>query len=153
VGEEILGRSIHPHMFRHTKATFDSSLFTDRELMALFGWKSPEQVSVYSHLSMRDVEEKDLVLHGLKTKEEILRPIVQAQKCASCGTENAPIAIYCTQCGDILTSATEEKTRKQLQQFQERIGKRDRTVKTLAEKFEKATKRLEDLERKMKEKS
>ena len=140
-------------MFRHTKATFDSRFFTDRELMALFGWKSPKQVSVYSHLSMRDVEEKDLILHGLKTKEEVLRPIVQAKKCASYRTENAPIAIYCSKCGDILTSATEEKTRKQLQQFQERIGKRDRTVKTLAEKFEQATKRLEDLEHRLRERA
>jgi hypothetical protein len=37
-------------------------------------------------------------------------------------------------------------------QFQERIGKRDKMVQKPAEKFEQATKRLEDVERKLKEK-
>ena len=72
MGWRILKKNIHPHMFRHSRATEDFRYFTDREMIKLFGWKRPEQVSVYSHLSMRDVEEKDLVLHGLKPREEIL---------------------------------------------------------------------------------
>jgi len=101
LGERILKRKIHPHQFRHTRATEDSRYFTDREMMKLYGWKGPQMVGVYSHLSMRDVEDKDLVLHGLKRKEEILRPISQIIKCV-CGQENAPIAIYCVKCGEIL---------------------------------------------------
>ena len=65
----------------------------------LFGWKRPDMVGVYSHLSMRDVEDKDLVLHGMKRKEEVLRPLVKIQVCAECSQENAPVAIYCVQCG------------------------------------------------------
>ena len=103
LGRRILGKEIYPHMFRHTRATEDSRYFTDREMMQLFGWKGPQMVGVYSHLSMRDVEDKDLVLHGLKRKEEILRPICQVIKCV-CGQENAPIAVYCVGCGAILAS-------------------------------------------------
>jgi integrase len=102
LGEKILGRSIHPHQFRHTKATEDSSLFTDREMMMLYGWSTPAMVSVYSHLSMRDVEEKDLVLHGMKKKEEVMRPISQIITCEACSHENAPVAIYCAECGNVL---------------------------------------------------
>jgi mannitol/fructose-specific phosphotransferase system IIA component (Ntr-type) len=42
-------------------------------------------------------------LHGLKRKEEILRPISQVIKCV-CGQENAPIALYCVGCGALLAS-------------------------------------------------
>ena len=102
MGWRILKKNIHPHMFRHSRATEDSRYFTDREMMKLFGWKRPEQVSVYSHLSMRDVEEKDLVLHGLKPREEILRPLTEIRRCPTCSQENAPIALYCVKCGAIL---------------------------------------------------
>jgi integrase len=109
LGWKILHKQISPKMFRHTLATRDSRYYTDRELMKLYGWSSPAMVAVYSHLSMRDVEEKDLVLHGKKRKEEILRPITQALKCASCEELNSPIAIYCVKCGQILANQTRPK--------------------------------------------
>jgi integrase/recombinase XerD len=102
LGERILGRRIHPHQFRHSKATEDSSIFTDREMMMLYGWSTPAMVSVYSHLSMRDVEEKDLVLHGMKKKEEVMRPISRIITCDACKHENAPVAVYCAECGNVL---------------------------------------------------
>jgi integrase len=102
LGKRILGKGIYPHQFRHTRATEDSRHFTDREMMKLFGWKGPQMVGIYSHLSMRDVEDKDLVLHGLKPREEVLRPLVEAQFCPKCNQENAPIAVYCVKCGAIL---------------------------------------------------
>jgi len=82
--------------------------------MMMFGWTQPGMISIYSHLSQRNVNEKDLVLHGSKSKEEVLKPITQIQKCESCGEENAPTAIYCSKCGEILASAPEERTQEQL---------------------------------------
>ncbi len=102
LGRRILGKAISPKMFRHARATHDASHFTDSEMMLLFGWNTADMVRVYAHLSMRDVEEKDLVLHGLKPREEILRPLVHVQRCRSCSEENAPIAVYCVKCGAIL---------------------------------------------------
>jgi hypothetical protein len=78
--------------------------------MLLLRWKRPEMVGTYSHLSNRDVDEKDLVLHGLKSKEEILRPIVQTQKCTGCGELNAPIALYCVKCGQLLAQQADSKS-------------------------------------------
>ena len=107
-------------MFRHTKATRDAKFFTDRELMALNGWTDPDTISVYVDLSMRDVEDKDLVVHGLKTKEEILRPISKPRNCPKCGEENAPVAVYCTTCGEVLASQDLDRLmadRKFLEQF------------------------------------
>ena len=80
----------------------------------LFGLTQPGMISVYSLLSQRDVDGKDLVPQGLKSKEEVLKPITQIQKCESCGEQNAPIAISCSKCGEILASAPEERTQEQL---------------------------------------
>jgi integrase len=66
LGQKVLKRRIHPHQLRHSKATVDSRHFTDREMMQLYGSETPLMVGVYSHLRMRDVDEKDLTLHGLK---------------------------------------------------------------------------------------
>jgi integrase/ribosomal protein L40E len=107
LGRKLLGREIHPHQFRHSKATEDSKVFTDREMMKLYGWNSPAMVGVYSHLSMRDVDDKDLILHGLKQREDALRPLVNAQRCLRCGEENAPIAVYCSKCGSILAPSSQ----------------------------------------------
>jgi len=104
LSRRVLGRPLHPHQFRHTRATEDCRYFTDREMMMLFGWKKSDMVGVYSHLSMRDVEDKDLVLHGLKRKEEVLRPLIKIQVCAECSQENAPVAIYCVKCGAVLAN-------------------------------------------------
>jgi integrase len=116
LGLRILGRPIHPHMFRHTRATEDSRNFTDREMMLLFGWKRPDIVGVYSHLSMRDVEDKDLVLHGLKSREEVLKPIMQVRVCGKCKQENAPVAVYCNKCGAILGQ-------ERMQEYEARLAK------------------------------
>jgi hypothetical protein len=97
--EAKLAKPICPHRLRHTRATLDSKYFTDREMMMRHGWKSPQTVGVYSHLSRRDVDNKDFALHGLKKKEEILRPIMQIQVCPDYKQQNAPIALFCNKCG------------------------------------------------------
>jgi integrase len=111
LGERVLQKKIHPHMFRHTRATEDAKYYTDREMMLLNGWRKPNMVSVYTHLNLRDVDEKTLILHGVKPKQEALKPIVNAIKCFNCKEENAPIAVYCSKCGQILGSAIDEKTK------------------------------------------
>jgi integrase len=117
---KVLKRPIHPHQFRHARATKDSSYFTDREMMKLYGWRKTDMISVYSHISMKDVDDKDLVLHGLKSKAEILRPIVDVMKCASCEAENAPFSVYCQKCGKVLSK---ESTREAIQEEVRRILK------------------------------
>jgi integrase len=100
--KQILGHQINPHRWRHTRATEDAKYFTDQEMMILDGWKRADVIRVYAHLSMRDVENKDLTLHGLKHREEVLRPLTEIRVCQKCKHENAPIAVYCQKCGDIL---------------------------------------------------
>jgi integrase/recombinase XerD len=132
LGKKVLKRRIHAHMFRHTRATEDSRLFTDREMMLLFGWRSSSSVNIYSHLSMRDVEDKDLVLHGMKAKEEILRPITQVQVCVECQEQNAPISVYCSKCGAVLANSQPEKIQSLSKENQELRSDLDRVSQDLA---------------------
>lgn len=106
LGERILSRPIHPHQFRHTRATLDSKYFTDREMMLRHGWNTPSTVTIYSHLSRRDVDDKDLVLHGKKNKEEVLKPLLQVRKCFKCKSDNAPFSMFCHKCGEPLSLIT-----------------------------------------------
>jgi integrase/recombinase XerD len=121
LGRRILKKNVYPHMLRHTKATDDSKYFTDRELMKLYGWKSPVMVNIYSHLTMKDVEDKDLVLHGLKSKEEILKPLIEVRKCFKCGSENAPVSVYCHKCGQVLGTPGLEDTQKEMRGLEDQI--------------------------------
>lgn len=107
--KQILGRHVKPHQFRHTRATEDAKYFTDREMMKLNRWSSTATIGVYTHLSNKDVEDKDLVLHGLRKREEITRPIAEIQKCTKCQTDNAPIAIFCNNCGATLTNGANQE--------------------------------------------
>jgi integrase len=92
LGYSSLKRNIYPHGFRHTAASRDAKRFTDREMMLRHGWSGPEMVGVYAHLSARDVDEKDLYLHGLNSRT--------CQACHSRITN--PVAKFCENCGQSL---------------------------------------------------
>lgn len=120
LGKEILGKQINPRMFRHTKATKDCQDYKPSELMKLFGWKTPTMINVYTHLTDSDVDQKDLLLHGIKIKKkDVLKPLMQIQVCSNCQTENAPYAVYCHKCSHVLTSRDMDETLKEMRKFEE----------------------------------
>jgi integrase len=88
LGGRALRRTVYPHGFRHTAATEDVKKFTDREMMIRYGWNRAEMVGVYAHLSARDVDEKDLYLHGLN-----------GRRCSQCHGNVSPTAKFCENCG------------------------------------------------------
>jgi len=116
LGWRVLHRQIYPHMFRHTSCTYDSKRFTDTEMMIRHGWRTAEQVRVYSHISMRDVDDKDLVLHGFKSAGEAAEPLVEIRHCHKCQAENAPVALYCQACAAPLNQTDVSKQNEELRQ-------------------------------------
>jgi integrase len=104
LGVKALGRPVYPYLLRHSAFTHLSKYLTDRELMQLGGWTTPAMISVYSHLSGRDVDEKLLALHGVQPRREVI-PLLEVRRCPSCDAENAPIAVYCHECGRPLAKA------------------------------------------------
>ena len=110
-------KRVHPHLFRHSRATHLANQLTDAQMKVHFGWtQGSEMASTYVHLSGRDVDEALLRLNGLKhdqhqKRQDKLKP----QKCARCRSANSAEARYCSQCRmplDIQTVlATEEERR------------------------------------------
>ena len=52
-----LSRTVHPHMFRHTRMTELARVLTEQELKVVAGWaRDSRMAAVYVHLSGRDAE-------------------------------------------------------------------------------------------------
>lgn len=90
IGQRALNRRIFPHGFRHAAATRDAKNFTDREMMLRYGWSNPAMVGVYAHISARDVDQKDLMLHGRQMRSD---------QCPNCHGLNLDRAKFCQECG------------------------------------------------------
>ncbi|WP_455278587.1 hypothetical protein [[Eubacterium] cellulosolvens] len=44
-----------------------------------------------------------MTLHGLKSKEAVLKPLLEVRKCVKCKTDNAPVSMLCHKCGTSLS--------------------------------------------------
>ena len=92
-------KHIHPHLFRHSRATNLASKLTEPQMRQFFGWsRSSDMPSVYVHLSGRDLDDNYLRAIGKKPPERV---VVQATEkaCARCGFVNPATNIYCARCG------------------------------------------------------
>jgi ribosomal protein L40E len=98
-----INKRIYPYVMRHSRATHLAKHLTEQELKIYFGWVGDSKMaSIYVHLSGKDIEDKILEMHGLKTKsreETVLRPKV----CVRCDVKNDATALYCSRCGMVLS--------------------------------------------------
>lgn len=90
-------KRIHPHLFRHSRASALANRFTEAQMNAYFGWvQGSGMPGVYVHLSGRDVDNAVLALYGLR--KDCSESIPQAPACPRCGTGVPPTAVTCPRC-------------------------------------------------------
>ncbi len=91
-------RSIHPHLFRHTRATLLASTVPEAPLELQMGWvHGSGQTRTYVHLSGGDQDRAILKSYGIKVAED--RPVDELpRECARCHTFNTSDATYCKNC-------------------------------------------------------
>lgn len=98
---------VHPHAFRHARATDRArDGFREMELRIMFGWsKSSNMPAVYIHLSGADVKRRILERAGMEEKQEAVgeRPL-DPVKCPRCGYLNAKGFYICARCNTPLTA-------------------------------------------------
>jgi integrase len=88
-------RRIHPHLFRHSRASYLANYFTEAQLNLYFGWKQgSNQASTYVHMSGRDVEKAVDGLHGLSNA----KPEQTVIKCKNCKSSNNIAHARCYKC-------------------------------------------------------
>ena len=93
-------KRIHPHLFRHSRATDLASHLTEAQMNQHFGWvQGSRMAAVYVHMSGREVDNALLELTGLKKDEKADKAtILSANKCPRCSKVNASSAKYCVGC-------------------------------------------------------
>jgi integrase len=98
------------HILRHTRATelLKSRVFTEREMMLWFGWKTRNMIDVYAKVTMEDADRSYLAaVRGIEVKkEEPPKP----KSCPRCTALNPPDSKFCLKCGAPLTVEAEKQT-------------------------------------------
>lgn len=92
-------KHIHPHLFRHSRASMDARGGMNTVLASVkFGW-SPNSLMFnrYSHLTPEDIRDWDMKARGLKQKDE--KSPQQSKECLRCRTMNPWTAKFCQACG------------------------------------------------------
>lgn len=133
-------KSINPHLFRHARASELGSVFTDRQMMAYFGWNSPKMCSVYCNHHIIDVSNKLAVMAGVEPENKQVNGFEDmAEVCPRCGHNNGSGMGICAECGQGLTKESLEQYRLiTVGRGIEQITKEDENLrKALAEFLEK----------------
>jgi site-specific recombinase XerD/ribosomal protein L40E len=110
-----IDKNVHPHLFRHSRASDYAKRLSDQELKSFFGWVGGSRMAeTYVHLSGKDIDNSVLQANGYKPVE-VQAPKLKVQICPRCHLANGPDALYCVRCGSPLSidvALLEEKTQK-----------------------------------------
>lgn len=99
-----ISKPVNPHHFRHSRATYMASRFTEAQMCEWFGWvQGSKQPAKYVHMAGRDIDGAYESLHGIEEKEE-KEPEMVPQECPRCGLEGIEATgKFCPRCGQALT--------------------------------------------------
>ena len=93
-----INRKIHPHLFRHTRATILAKDLKPAPLESTMGWVHGSRMSrIYVNFSDDQVDDAILKVYGIDKEKGRDRNTNQSQPvmCQRCGTENSSNASYC----------------------------------------------------------
>jgi len=115
-----ISKPIHPHAFRHARATHLAKYLPEAIMKQLFGWTQDSKMAgVYYHLSGKDVDEALLRMHGIK-QEEIKENKASHKVCQRCGEINSILTHFCKKCNaplDIKIMLEMEEQRQRIEDF------------------------------------
>lgn len=128
-----LKKRIHPHLLRHSRATFLASRLTEAQMNQVFGWAQGSLMPrIYVHLSGRDVDDALLGVYGLK-KVEGRTPKLMPKVCPRCHESNDVGAKLCRLCGLVLDIRVAETQERKTEESEERIKQLERKLEELTE--------------------
>lgn len=87
---------VHPHLFRHSRATMLSQHLTEAQMCNYLGWVQGSKMAArYVHLSGRDVDESILELSGVEVKEKVKK---RSPICPRCEAVLGIADRFCPRC-------------------------------------------------------
>ncbi|KXA89575.1 hypothetical protein AKJ61_02585 [candidate division MSBL1 archaeon SCGC-AAA259B11] len=100
-----IDKPVNPHHFRHSRATYLASRFTQSQLCEWFGWvQGSDRPADYVHLSGRDIDADYARIHGIQDQQNPEESQLAPNECPRCDAKNAPRAKFCQNCGPALTT-------------------------------------------------
>ncbi len=117
-----IAKHIHPHLFRHSRATHLANKLTEQQLKVYFGWTGgSDMASVYVHLSGRDIDDAILKLNGTQTDSNDSIIMQETVTCFRCSCKIHISSKNCPKCGMILSEKDafemKDSTEKDFQSF------------------------------------
>ena len=97
-------KRLHPHLFRHSRASIYANSMTEQQLKKYFGWTGGSQMAgIYVHLSGKDVDNAVLKANGIiDNNGEPIKPKLTVKACYKCHDINEATSKYCIKCGSPL---------------------------------------------------
>lgn len=100
-------KKVHPHMFRHSRATELAEYFSDQQLKQYLGWApGSSMAAVYIHNP--DTENALLKMYGLEIDEKTDNSL-KVGRCPRCHDVQPSTALYCGKCGTPLQDTVKTK--------------------------------------------
>ena len=105
--EAGIKKRIYPHLFRHSRASYYANKLTEQQLKEYFGWtKDSNMLSIYVHLSGRDVDNALSHANGIAVPEIEMKPKLTIKACQRCQQTNTADSVFCSRCGSPLDIKT-----------------------------------------------
>ena len=115
-------KPVNPHQFRHSRATYLASRFTEAQLCEWFGWVQGSDVPAqYVHMSGRDIDSSYARLHGIEDEENPEVTKMAPKDCPRCGNKVPPEADFCYRCGMALTIESSKEIKEDEEEMAEKF--------------------------------
>ena len=100
-------KNITPHLFRHSRIThlLQQGYSIQTIKLMMWGSLSTDMISVYAHLSSRDVDAEVLERNGIHVPHQKPVNTVPVHQCPHCHSINGPTSNFCHVCGRPLNAA------------------------------------------------
>lgn len=98
-----IDKRVHPHIFRHSRATHLAQHLTEQELKTYLGWTPDSGMAgIYVHLTGKDIDPAIMRMYGID-QGPVPTDILKPKKCPRCGEFQDAKAAYCMRCGFAMT--------------------------------------------------
>ncbi|MEM3207310.1 MAG: tyrosine-type recombinase/integrase [Halobacteria archaeon] len=125
-------KRVHPHLFRHSRATFLAKHMTESEMKVYLGWApGSDQAATYVHLSGRDTDGAIDRMNGIRSYEEKPAVTLRPRACPKCQLPNPPEFRFCGRCATPLTEG--DTLLHRLRSLLQNEETREAVAKTLAD--------------------
>jgi len=121
-GRAGIEKPLNPHHFRHSRATYLATKFTEAQMCQWFGWKQGSRMPAkYIHMSGRDLDIDYARLHGIEDEEPDYSKL-SPKSCPRCNEQVPPEAKFCYRCGQALSIETVKQIESDQDEFRKEFA-------------------------------